>query len=125
MFLAAAAAAAAAGGPLASLDYDGDGLVTADGAVAARMESFFAADKDGDARLSEAEYGDMMSSALLKLGRAPAAPERGQVDPFTFADKDADGYVTAPEFRDVTRKLVQSLDKDGDGFIALEAAAGN
>ena len=123
--LTASGAQADADSALAGLDYDKDGQITLDGAIAVRMEAFFAADTNQDGALDEGEYGEMMDAVRARHGIAPSEPQRGQVDPFTFADSDADGLVAAAEYRRATERLVQSLDKDGDGIIVLEPAAGD
>ena len=121
--LAASGAQAGGGNPLQGLDYDGDGTVTLDGAIAARMENFLKADTDRDGALNTAEHKAMMDAVREKYGIPETEPERGQVDPFTFADSNADGLVTVEEFNAISEKILRSLDKDGDGVIDLEAAA--
>lgn len=105
---------------LAGLDFDGDGLVTIEGAIASRMPAFYAADLDQDGALSEAEHGAMMAAIRARFDIPASEPQRGQVDAFTFADKDADGFVTAEEFRAISERIVLSLDKDGDGMIRFD-----
>ena len=121
--LAAAGTQAGAGNPLEGLDYDGDGTVTLEGAIAARLENFYKADTDRDGALNAAEHKAMLDAIREKYGIQQTEPERGQVDPFTFADSNADGLVTVEEFNAISEKIVRSLDEDGDGIIELKAAA--
>jgi hypothetical protein len=120
--LPAAAAVAEEANPLSGLDLDGDGQVTVDEAVAVRMQGFFRADANQDGALDEAEHAAMMASARARYGIPEVPPQPGQIDPFTFADKDADGRVTAEEFNAVSVHLVRSMDRNGDGVITLPEA---
>lgn len=125
ILLSAAAVSAGTEAPVSDPGRGLGGQVTLAAAVDKRMETFFAADISRDGVLDKGEFGEMLDAAMARLGVSPTEPSRGQVDPFTFADSDADGRVTEAEFRRVTARVIKAMDKDGDGLITLQTNAGN
>lgn len=75
---------------------------------------FDAADKDGDGKLSPAEW-----LSVLKDGGVDCSEEDVKAM-FTERDKDRDGHLSFEEFSGQETKMeraFKSMDKDGDGFI--------
>jgi Ca2+-binding EF-hand superfamily protein len=95
------------------VDRDGDGIVTADEAAHAWVETFHRIDQDGDDQLSQQEL-DRIRAQKAMIDRHFAeldANDDGQIgldeyasaghDLMNFADLDNDGQVTAWEYRAV------------------------
>ncbi len=123
LLLAIATPISAQGDFLASLDLDGDGVVTVPEATRARNASFPEVDGDGDGRLSPEEFDALLQGARDRyqgLGQHYHAREAspGRLDAFTFSDSDADGYVSLAEFERTSARFSRSLDRDGDGVIS-------
>lgn len=114
--------ASAEGDFLASLDLDGDGVVTVAEAAAAREARFDAVDLNGDGGLDAAEFDALLQAtrtryASLGQNYQPHAASAGRIDAFTFSDSDADGRVSRAEYAHSSARFARSLDRNGDGVI--------
>ena len=114
--------ASAEGNFLASLDLDGDGVVTVAEAAAAREARFDAVDLNGDGGLDAREFDALMQAtrtryASLGQNYQPHAASAGRIDAFTFSDSDADGRVSRAEYAHSSARFARSLDRNGDGVI--------
>jgi len=123
--LLTSAAAQAQSSFLHSLDFDGDGVVTVEEAIASRNLQFPNVDLDGDGQLSAEEFDHLLLEArdrYASLGQAYIAKNAspGRIDAFTFSDSDADGYISRQEYYRSSARFARSLDRDGDGIISRE-----
>jgi Ca2+-binding EF-hand superfamily protein len=92
---------------LETYDTDGDGTVTQAEIDAARASKMVTFDTSGDGRLSLEEYQALWLDAMREA----------MVDRFQSHDDDGDGQVTAEEFAEESARLVERLDRNGDGSI--------
>ncbi|TNJ47870.1 calcium sensor EFh [Phaeobacter sp. B1627] len=115
--------AAAQNGFLQSLDFDGDGIVTIDEAMASRNLQFPIGDLNGDEHLNAAEFDALLRATRARfsdLGQKyqPQTASAGRIDAFTFSDSDADGVISRQEYFRSSDRFARSLDRDGDGTIS-------
>lgn len=107
---------------LASLDLDGDGVVTVEEAVAARNARFEDVDRNADGFIDASEFDALLQATRTRyasLGQNYHAQNAspGRIDAFTFADSDADGLVSPEEYDRSSARFARSLDRNGDGVI--------
>ncbi len=91
-------------------DTDGDGRLTqgeVDRSRAARVKKF---DKDGDGMLSIGEYEALWLDAMRER----------MVDQFQEHDADGDGKVTVEEFGKRYARMIERMDRNGDGVLDEE-----
>ena len=98
-----------------------------------RDELFGALDANGDGNISkdefgEANLGEIMGGAMRKamMSGGQGGPGGDPAERFKQMDKDADGKVSAQEFPrgpEVFDRLVERLDKDGDGALSMDEMA--
>ncbi|OIQ31853.1 MAG: hypothetical protein BM562_06740 [Alphaproteobacteria bacterium MedPE-SWcel] len=115
--------ALAQNGFLQSLDFDGDGIVTIEEAMASRNSQFPGGDLDGDEYLNATEFDALLQATRARftdLGQKyqPHQASPGRIDAFTFSDSDADGVISRQEYFRSSARFARSLDRDGDGTIS-------
>lgn len=125
LIAATVAASAALADPsfLRSLDFDGDGVVLVDEAIALRNLQFNEIDLNGDDKISPDEFDASLRAAQARyaqMGQSYQAQNAspGRIDAFTFADTDADGFISRREYNHHSARLAHSLDRDNDGIIS-------
>ena len=108
---------------LVSLDFDGDGTVTVSEVALVRNQQFTQIDRDGDGKINPEEFDRSLQNArahFRQMGQGyqehNASP--GRIDAFTFADTDADGFISRREFHRHSDRFAHSLDRDGDGIVS-------
>lgn len=97
------------------VDADGDGAVTQDEVDAFRVEKLAEADTDGDGALSIAEF-DTLYREFTRFR---------MVDMFQDLDADGDGVIGAAEMDKRAGRLVDRMDRDGDGMLTLKRRGGS
>jgi Ca2+-binding EF-hand superfamily protein len=89
----------------ADVDRDGDGIVTADEAAAAWVETFHQLDRNGDDQLSQDELDQMRA-------------QRAMIDRrFAELDADGDGQIGMDEYASAGHDLMDFADLDNDGEV--------
>ena len=91
-------------------DTDGDGAVTQAEIDAFRANQIATHDANGDGSLSLEEYQSLWSEVMRER----------MVDQFQRHDDDGDGVVTAEEFNERFGRIVERMDRNGDGQLDKE-----
>ena len=121
----------------ASLDTDGDGVLTLEELQAMPAAKFAEADTDGSGTLSQDEVATMVTAQMEQMAANRAQmmiaerdtdgdgllsaeelqPKNGQGLAMMFArlDADADGTVTAEEFQTAQAQMAQRMQRGGEG----------
>ncbi|MDA8870163.1 hypothetical protein N9H93_02065 [Rhizobiaceae bacterium] len=94
----------------AQADADKDGAVTREEIAALRQSQVQAADADGNGDLTLAEF----ERVWLSMNRSR------MVDAFQRLDEDGSGEVTAAEIDEPLNRMVERMDRNGDGKIDRE-----
>ncbi|TCP38857.1 EF-hand domain-containing protein [Rhodovulum marinum] len=95
-----------------AVDADGDGRVTRAEIDTYRAAQLAAADSSGDGALSIEEF-DTLYRALTRAR---------MVDAFQALDADGDGQIVAKEIDTRVSRIVERMDRDGDGVLTLTPA---
>jgi Ca2+-binding EF-hand superfamily protein len=95
---------------LAVFDSNGDRVVTQEEVTAFRDAQLARFDADGNGTLSLTEYQALWLDGMRER----------MVDAFQDHDDDGDGEVTAAEFNERFARLVERIDRDGDGTVELD-----
>lgn len=91
-------------------DTNGDGAVTQAEIDAFRAEQIATHDTDGDGSLTLEEYQALWGEVMRER----------MVDQFQRHDDDGDGVVTAEEFNERFGRIVERMDRNGDGQLDQE-----
>lgn len=115
-----------------TFDTNADGRVTLQEMQAARLAKVMRMDRDGDRRISRAEFDRRKAAASARRDRKAAAgmqteaaakPKRAK-DAFARMDRNNDGFITAAEVDRLTQRRFARLDRAGTGYIAAEQLGG-
>ncbi|MEM9430104.1 MAG: hypothetical protein AAGA32_11470 [Pseudomonadota bacterium] len=91
-------------------DVDGDGSVTAEEVDAYRAAQIAAVDTSGDGALTIEEF-DTLYRAFTRSR---------MVDAFQALDADGDSVISPTEIDTSVARLIERLDRDGDGTLTLQ-----
>ena len=105
-------AAAPSPAPPASVDTNGDGVLSAAEHSAAARGAFQRMDGDRDGRITVDEMGAMPGASAAGV---PSAADRMKA-----VDTDGDGVLTAQEHAAATTAAYKRLDADSDGRLTLD-----
>lgn len=94
--------------PMKGFDLNADGQVTLQELEMARLELFSRADINRDGALDRGEFTQIQQAGSSRRGG------RGKVEKFEHADENYDGLITRAEFRSGARRMMYSLDQNGD-----------
>ncbi len=91
-------------------DANKDGKLTQEEIDAARTQRFQSHDANGDGKLSLGEFEALFAEFIQPM----------TVRAFQFLDPDGDAEITMEEFSEPGARLVERLDRNGDGTLSIE-----
>ena len=100
------------GGGRASLDADGDGVVTAAEYDASGLARFQRMDQNHDGVIDKAEIAQIRQMMAERMGAQPGRP-----DMLAGLDANTDGQITQAEAAAAQKARFAALDKNGDGKL--------
>lgn len=99
-------------GAIAAADRDGDGRVTHAEFLKARQARFDQLDRTSDGFISGDDFG--------RLAKRRADRQGGLQQAVQESDADRDGRVSRPEFDRQSESLFRRLDADGNGWLSAQ-----